>query len=80
LQGSEVVAEREAGSQLSIVYEVSENDEPGDSDEAGTRVLYITPDGAVGTDHHSLHFNSDGTCEARINADVEVQLIVPGSS
>jgi hypothetical protein len=76
LPGSEVIATRAAGALLSIYYHVSERD-PSYDDDAGTRSLYITPDGSVGTDHLSLHFNDDGTCEARINADVEVQLLVP---
>jgi hypothetical protein len=77
LPGSEVSAEREAGAPLNILYDVYENDEPGTNDQAGFRNFIITPDGSVGTDHLSLHFNDDGTCEARINADIEVQLLVP---
>ena len=77
LQGSEVIAEREAGALLAIGYEVRENDEPGYSDPAGQRNFYITPDGFVGTEHLNLHFNQDDSCEARIEADVEIQLIVP---
>ena len=72
-----MIAEREAGALLAIGYEVWENDEPGYSDPAGQRSFYITPDGFVGTEHLNLHFNQDGTCEARIEADVEIQLIVP---
>jgi hypothetical protein len=74
LPGSEVVAEREAGQTLAIHYEVRENDEPGWSDPAGTRSFYVTPDGSVGMDSLSIHFND---CEATIQADVEVDLIVP---
>jgi hypothetical protein len=80
LQGSEVIADREAGTVLAITYDVWENDEPGYSDPAGERSFCITPDGSVGTDHLNLKFNSDGRCEATIEAGVEVQLIVPGGS
>ena len=74
-----MIADREAGAPLAIDYEVSESD-PASDDDAGQRSFYITPDGSVGTDHLNLHFNQDGTCEARIEADVEIQLIVPGGT
>jgi hypothetical protein len=77
MAGSEITAEREAGARLQIVYEVYENDEPGTNDPAGQQAFSVTPDGDVGVDHLSLHFNEYGTCEARINADIEVRLIVP---
>jgi hypothetical protein len=77
MPGSAITAEREAGAKLDIIYDVQENDEPGESDPAGQRAFSIVPDGGVGIDHLSLHFNDYGTCEARINADIEVHLIVP---